>query len=190
MGVGYLPPVGGPGGFGGLSFTAQAPGEVHAGYSNAAAGSVRDAASAILGSSEATQGELQRAYTGMFMARALGSRNAFQQNEQRLGGEEFASGMSPELARLGRFSRESSLESTIAGNQAESDFGYHHDLAELIKGTGTEIAGLDMTQAGWLQQALLAKKARKANTEAGYIGLAGSALGSAASFAKPVPAPG
>lgn len=144
------------------------------------------AAGAIIGGSRAAEQHLNVAYRDLFAKRALGALGARQESARRLGYEGRAMGLSGGLARRIGFEEDADTIRYIGEAAAEAEFGRETDLAELAKGTGSELAGLKLHELGFGMQAYLARKGLKANERNAYLGLGGDLLGAAAEYGASV----
>ncbi len=162
---------------GGFSYT---PTEHLRGFPEEISRGIGDAAGFLLQGTAKAQAETQRAYERLFMQRALGDTFAFEENERRIGGESAATGLSPDLARLGSFQRQAGLQGMISAERAGAESEEAKVLAELAKGTGGELASLKMNENAMALSAYEAELARAAARKAGNKGLLGSAIGAAA----------
>lgn len=163
-------------GFGGYQFTPYAPGEISYGYSNAAAQGFGDTARTLLQSSQNAQQSLIKSFEEQYRHKAQGIAAGQQEYANRLGGEVASQGLAPDLARRMLLGGNASTQAQIGSAYGEAQSGLHQELADLLKGTGVELAHLNQAQVQMLQETLIAKKARKQATQAGYYGLAGGAL--------------
>lgn len=110
------------------------PANVSAGYGSTAG--------LILTGTQQAQQSLQNAYQQMFLSRVQGVQAGYQENERKLGGEFAASGMNPAATRLGAFQRQEGYQQQLGTAQGDAQQSYFEHLAQLQKGTGTELAQL------------------------------------------------
>lgn len=136
------------------------------------------AAAGYIGQSSQQAAEaLRRASEQSFAARAEGIAGARSEDRRRLGFEAGASGYSPELLRRMNFGLDADAQAQIGAARGESMAGFEEALAELTKGTGTELASLKANELGMLMQAYLAAKGRQAARKAGKNNLLGGIVG-------------
>lgn len=153
------------------------------GTSNLTRGSFSKAAGYLLQGSQMAAGSALQGFESMYRARAQGEAAAFGEQQDRLGGEVASQGYSPDLVRRMLLGGQAQSQARIGQARGEADQGYQQFLAELQRNTGVELSDLSMEEMNFIQQAYLAKQARKAGEKAGYIGLAGSAMGAAGAAA-------
>lgn len=143
------------------------------------------AANYLLQGSQGAQGEIMKGFESLYRHRAEGIAGAQQEFSNRLGGETAAQGLSPELARRMQFAGQQQAQAQIGSAYGEADAGMHNQLAELMKGTGVELANLKRDQISQILNAYLAKKARKASESGGITSLLSGGLGLAGSLFGP-----
>lgn len=126
----------------------------------------------VKGGSAAAGGLMRQGYEDAFRARAAGFAGQ-QAEQQRLYGAQIAGqGLSPDVAmRLAAENRVNGVQQ-LAGARADYSSGLNTGLAELAKGTGTELAGLSAQEAAALANYNAALKgAKSAQNAAGAAGL-------------------
>ena len=121
----------------------------------------------VIQGSVGAEERLRRGAENAFRVRAEGIAGSRSEFENRLLGEEQARGLNPTIGR--RLLFETQQEPAIAITQArgEIDSQLSQDLAELFKGTSTEIAQLGITDKSLAQQRDLQAKLRRALEKAG-----------------------
>lgn len=180
---GYAGNVGGPAGFGYTPITGNAaPQGFPSGLQGA--GGYAAAAGSILHGTQMAEDELRRSAEAMFRHRATGIVQGYGGYQQRLGAESAAQGLSPEAVRLQTMGGQPMIQSQIGEAQAGADAELHQLLAQLFKGTGTELAGLKLNELQTLLQSYWQRKGMKAANTANMFNLAGSALGAGANVAS------
>ena len=125
-------------GFGGFSYApagkSPLPNRLGQGYNQAA--------NYILGGSQGAQEQLRQQYESMLRSRSGGIGSAFGQAMQRGGAGLAGQGVSPQLQQLLMGGQKSNLLASFGEGVGADEADYHSSLAGLIKGTGTELAGL------------------------------------------------
>lgn len=173
---GYSGSVAGYGGFDYQPFSGnQAPQGLPAGFQGDN-GFAAIARYALRGSADA-ENHLRDAYGAAFARRLGGIASGQNEVERGVGYDTNAQGGSSALGMRGAVERRARAIQDVGMAGAESAYGLNNDLATLAKGTGTELAGVKRDELNLTFQAYLARKALKANTQAGYIGAAGEVLG-------------
>ncbi len=166
------------GGFNGYTFGEQegvGPGAT--GTANMTKGSFSKSAGYLLkGSQDAAQSAV-RGFESMYRARAQGEAAGFGEQQDRLGGEVAAQGYSPDLVKRMLLGGQGASQARIGQARGEADQGFQMFMAELQRNTGLELSQLSDEERNFIQQAYIAKQARKAGQQAAQIGFAGSALG-------------
>lgn len=176
--VGYSTQQGQPGsGYESLKFLTLAPNSSY-GYFQPLAEGYANAARNILEGSQGARAELTKSYEEAYRHAAEGIAGAQHEYGDRLSGEAASQGYSPELIRRMLFGADRSAQAQIGSVYGQTQAGLHSDLAQLFKGTGTELVGLERDQMSQILQAYLAKKAREESRKAGLLGFTGGALGS------------
>jgi len=174
---GYAGHVGGFGGFGYDPLTTGhgAPAGFPAGLqgSNGFAG----AANSIMQGSAQAEDQLRRSYEAMFRHRANAAVQGYGQMEQRMGAQNAAQGLSLEAIQRNQLAMQPQVMAQVGEARAQSDAGLGQDLAQLYKGTGTELTSLKLNEIGTLLQAYNARKARKAASGAATMDFAGNLVG-------------
>lgn len=120
---------------------------------------------------------LRQGYEDAFRQRVEGISAGRNEQQRRLSGDVQAQGYSPEMLRRLMFSLGAQDQASIGEAKAQSDAGLHQQLADLIKGTGTELAGLKQSEMAQLIQALMQYKARASARAAGKNQLLGQLVG-------------
>lgn len=169
----------GGGGYGGVSYAPNAwdkmPGGLQGklGYGGAA--------DAIFSGSRGADDEIRQGYDAILRQRAEGLTSGLADRERSYGAQASASGYSSDLAGrmsyAGGMADRAKYGSDAAGDQVH----LHEDLAKLLKGTGTEIAGLKQEEIGTILSAIYGDKAAKAAKGSGLGDLA-SIVGAVGSF--------
>lgn len=170
------------GGFGGQTYqplgghNANIPG-VPGGIQNA--NGFGAAAQSILTGSQGAQEALINAYRSQYQQRAEGIAGAQGERADQLGATESAQGMSPDLIQRMLLGSGAQTQRDIGAARGEGDLNLGTSLAELFKGTGTELAGLKMNEIQQLIQAYVASKSRAAAGKAATMQMIGAAAGAA-----------
>lgn len=133
---------------------------------------------ALRGSANA-EVRLRDAYGAAFARRLGGIASGQNEVERGVGYENRAQGLSTGFGMRSAMERRAQAIRDVGMAGAETAYGLNNDLATLDKGTATELAGVKRDEIGLTFQAYLARKAQKANQQAGYIGALGE-LGGAA----------
>lgn len=165
---------GGGGAFGGYSYgdpEGMGPGAV--GTPSILKGAFPRMAGYLLQGSQGAAGETIKSFEEQYRHKAQGIAAGQNEMQNRLGGEVASQGLSPDIARRMLMGSNASSQAAIGSTYGEAQAGMHGELAQLLKGTGVELAQLTRDQINVIMQAYIAKKSRyKGN------GL-GSALGTA-----------
>ena len=135
----------------------------------------------ITGGSQAAGGLLRQGYEDAYRARAAGFAGQQAEEGRTLGAQVSSQGLSPDAAmRLMAENRYSRL-GQLAASRSQYATDLNTGLAELSKGTGTELAGLSSQEAAVMAnyQAALkgAKAAKQGATDAGIASITGATLG-------------
>lgn len=172
-----VPNVGGFGGFnyqglGGANANIPGvPGGIQNGNGYAAA------AQSILTGSQGAQDALMKAYRSQYQQRAEGIAGAQSEMADRLGAQSSAQGISPDLIQRMLLGSSADTQRQLGAAKGESEMDFGTALAELLKGTGTELAGLKQNEIATLIQAYVASKARSAGQKAAFTGAVGNVAG-------------
>jgi hypothetical protein len=125
-------------------------------------------------------GELVRSgYEDMFKARAGAAVGGFDEQQSRLMANAAQSGLSPDVLQRMLYAPGMQVQNQIGQARAETQGGMNFDLAQLMKGTGSELAGLSEEEANMKMNLYAQKRGEKM---AGW-GMAGGLLGTAAGAA-------
>jgi hypothetical protein len=172
----YKNPAAGFGGFGYSTTSGNIfPKQLGQGY--------QQAAGFILGGSQGAQEQLRQQYESMLRARTGGAALAYGNAMQQGGGSLAGQGVSPQLARLLLGGQRSSLLGQMSQGIGQDESAYHSALAELMKGTGTELAGLKQNEVGSALDYLTGQKAISASKPSGLTELT-NLLSAGAGIAK------
>lgn len=140
---------------------------------------------ALLGSSEAER-NLRLGYGASLAKRLGGIAGAQDEYERELGYAGSTQGLSSGLAQRMALERRAAMIAGAGNAIAGADEEHYGALAELAKGTGTELAGIKRDEINLTFQAYLARKAMKAGNRAAIIGgvgqLGAAALGNPSAF--------
>jgi hypothetical protein len=139
-----------------------------------------NAARSILGGSQRAQKSLQSQYAEQYRHAAEGVAAGQSEYRNRMGGEVAAQGYSPDLVRRMLLGSDRQSQAQIGALHGEAQAGYFRDLAQLQKGTATEMAGLQTDELQMVVEAYNAKKGIGAAADAGKTGAIGSGIGAAA----------
>lgn len=135
------------------------------------------AAQSILTGSAGAQQSLIDAYRSQYQQRAEGIASAQGENADRLGAQSASQGISPDLVQRMLLGSNAQTQRDIGAARGDSDLNLGMSISELMKGTGTELAGLKLNEIQTLLQAYLASKARSAANKSAGIQALGSAAG-------------
>jgi hypothetical protein len=121
---------------------------------------------------------LRQAYENAFAARVAGAAGAIGGSQRAYGAQVAGQGLSPDVAQRMLAERRAGYMQDLEGARGELSSNLGQNLAELQKGTGTELAGLnrDMTAA-------LANY--RASVYGSQLGLLGGIIGAAGKIAAP-----
>lgn len=148
-------------GFGGFSYgdpEGMGPGAV--GTPSILKGQFPQTANYILQGSQGAANEIMRGFHDQYRHKAEGIAAGNSEYQDRLSGETASQGFSPELVRRMLVGSNRNTQAQIGSAFGDSEGAMHEQLAELLKGTGSELAGLKRDQIALIMQAYLAKKAR------------------------------
>ena len=137
----YTHPATGFGGYG-YSPTGKSPLPNHLG------GGYQQAAGFIMRGSQGAQEEMRQSYESMLRSKSGAVGAGYGSTMQRSGAGLAGQGVSPQLAQLLLGGQRSNLLSSFGQTLGQDEAGYHSALAELMKGTGTELAGLKTKELG------------------------------------------
>lgn len=169
----WIPEVGGFGGqtYQGIPNVPGVPGGIQNQHGYPAA------AQAILTGSAGAQQSLIEAYRAQYQQRAEGIASAQGEMTDRLGAQGSSQGFSNDIIQRMLLGSNAQTQRDIgaARGEGEKDFGIA--LAELLKGTGGEIASLKMHELQQVIQAYVASKARSAAKKTAGIAAIGGAVG-------------
>lgn len=157
-------------GFGGFGYTPSAgvlPHNLGQGYGQAAG--------YILGGSQGAQEQLRQQYESMLRSRTGGYGMAYGNAMQRGGNALAGQGVSPQLANMLLGGQRASLLGQMSSGIGQDEANYHGQLADLYKGTGTELAGLKQNEVGTSLSYLTGQSAIQASKPSGIEQLAGLA---------------
>lgn len=143
------------------------------------------AAQSILTGSQGAQDALLKAYRAQYQQRAEGIAGAQAEQADRLGAQASSQGISPDLIQRMLLGSNADTQRQIGAARGEGEVDYGTALAELLKGTGTELAGLKESELQQFIQAYIASKARAAGNKATWIGAGANVLGAGATAAIP-----
>jgi hypothetical protein len=123
---------------------------------------------------------LTRGYEDAFRMKNEAISGGMNERRRRLGAEVGAQGLSPEMLRRQLFVLDAEDRAQLGELFAESGMGLNTDLAELAKGTGTELAGMKQDELSLLLEMAFGAKARKAarKSKSGLGGILGTVAGS------------
>lgn len=131
----------------------------------------------IRGGTAAASDLLRRGYEAQFRGAAEGAVGGFDEMSSRIGAEGASNGLSPDVLQRLLYSSGMDLQSHLGELRGASEFGLDTDLAELLKGTGTELAGLTRDQLATMANYMAALKGAKATERAGLFGGVGGLIG-------------
>ena len=159
-------------GFGGFSYTPTStnvlPKQLGMGYGQAAG--------YILGGSQGAQEQLRQQYESMLRSRTGGAAVGYGNLMQRGGNSLASQGVSPQLSGLLLGGQRSDILGKMAAGIGGDEATYHSQLADLMKGTGTELAGLKTNEIGSTLNYLVGQaSAKAASSGSGMQDLAGLA---------------
>jgi len=162
-------------GYGGFSYTPTSQGVLPKGLG----AGYGQAASYILGGSQGAQEQLRQQYEAMLRSRTGGAGLAYGNTMQRGGNALAGQGLSPVLTQLLLGGQRSQLIGQMGAATGGAEADYHGALAELAKGTGTELAGLKQNEIGSSLNYLVGKQAIDASKPDAMTQLLGIATGAA-----------
>lgn len=136
----------------------------------------------VLGGTKSAEEQLRSAYEGQFRQRVGGLVGGYQDQASHLGAQGASQGLSGDVVQRMLTGQGAQLQSQIGQARGESQFGLGTDLAQLLKGTGSEMAGLHMNEAAVLANYMAALKGAKATQQAGLVSGIGGGLGSLLGF--------
>lgn len=125
---------------------------------------------------------INRGYQDAFGQKAAAFAGGQDERRRRLGAEYGAQGLSPEMVRRQLFALEPHERAQLGADLGQLGLSKNLDLAQLYKGTGSELAGFTQDELAMLLEGSNAAKARAAARKAGHNGLLGSVLGIGADF--------
>ena len=131
-------------GYGGFSYTPSSAGVLPKGLGYG----YGQAAGYILGGSQGAAEQTRLKYESMLRARTGGIGMAYGNQMQRGGNALAGQGISPILQQLLMHGQRSNALGQMASGAGEAESEYHGTLADLAKGTGTELAGLKTSELG------------------------------------------
>lgn len=134
------------------------------------------AAQSILTGSQGAQDALLKAYRAQYQQRAEGIAGAQGEQADRLGAQASSQGISPDLIQRMLLGSNADTQRQIGAARGEGQSDYFNSLAELLKGTGTELAGLKENELQQFIQGYIASKARAAGEKATWIGAGSNVL--------------
>ncbi len=137
------------------------------------------ASSLLQGSAEAEK-MMRKAAAYDYAHRAGGLARGFSDYQGSLTGDINGQGLSPELAKRMLYSRRAATLGAIGEAGGQSQATLYSGLAELRKGTGTELADLKLAELEQMLQLYYGKKAADQQRRNSLFKLAGSAIGAAA----------
>ena len=140
------------------------------------------AGSIIQGSVEAEK-MMRKAAAYDYAHRAGGLGRGFSDYRGSLTGNLQSQGMSPDIVQKQLYGARANAMGAIGEAGAQTQGSLYQSLAELYKGTGTELAGLKLHEMGQILQMFAAYKARKQNATNSLYQLGGTALRAGAAFA-------
>lgn len=152
---------GGGGGFGGFQYgdpEGMGPGSV--GIPSILKGSFPRTAGYLLQGAQGAQGETIKSFEEQYRHKAQGIAAGQNEYANRLGGETASQGLSPDIARRMIAGSNASSQAAIGSAFGDAQAGLHAELAQLLQGTGVELANLNRDQYNSIMQAYLAKKSR------------------------------
>src|SRR5262245_56140709 len=138
-----------------------------------------DIFSTVRGGTAQAADYLRQGYENLFQSRAQGMIGGFGEARSRMGAQAANQGLSPDVLQRLLFAPEMELQSSLGSAAGEAGSGLAFDLAKLMKGTSSEIAGLTRDELSLWVNKELAKGAAKAGRRAGTVSGVGSLLGSA-----------
>lgn len=133
----------------------------------------------VTAGSRGAEGLLRDAYDKLFTTRAEGIVGGQRQFERGLGALSASQGYSPEMTGLLSESARAESIRGLGEARAQGESELDMLLAELLKGTGTELAGLSIAEAQSVLQNFLASKARSIARKGQKYDLWGAAIGAA-----------
>lgn len=152
------------------------------GIGNRIGNAFEDIFSTVRGGTATAADYLQQGYENLFQQRAQGMIGGFGEAQSRMGAQAASQGLSPDVLQRLMFAPGQVLQANLGALSGESGAGLAFDLAKLMKGTSSEIAGLTEDELSLWVQKEMAKRAAKAGRNAGIMSgigsLAGAAIGS------------
>lgn len=143
-------------------------------------GGIGSAADTVLQASSGAEAALRRGYEAMLREQAGNVAGAQEENDQRTRATLTAGGVSPMLANLIGGGRNLRSQADYGGAVAGATAGFETDRANLIKSTGTELAGIKEYDIGLLMGSHNAYQAAQAAQPSGIdyaLQVAGLAIG-------------
>lgn len=121
---------------------------------------------------------LRSGYESQFRARAQGAVGGFGEMSSRLGAQGAQQGLSPDVLQRLLYAPGMDLQSQLGAMKGEGESELDMQLAELMKGTSSELMGIDRDSLSMFLNKEAAKRARKDAQNAGWVAGFGT-LGSA-----------
>lgn len=166
-------------GYGGIKFSPNAWGGLPGGLKGERG--YAGAANAIFAGSRGADDEIRQGYDAILRQRAEGLTSGLADRERSFNAQAGASGYSPDLAARMSYSGGMADRAKYGADAAGDEVHLHEDLAKLLKGTGTEIAGLKQEEIGTILSAIYGDKAAHAAKGNGIADIA-SLVGAVGSF--------
>lgn len=157
-----------PGQYHGLGYTPSSFGGVPSGMSQAYGA----AGQSLLKGSQGAEEELRKKYEAMLRARAGGLGMAYDQQMRSAGNQFAGAGISPELLGLVQGGYKANYLGQLGSSMGDLGSDLHGTLAELLKGTGTELAGLKQNEAASALNYLVGKASADAAQPSGISSIA------------------
>lgn len=129
---------------------------------------------------------LRQGYENLYNQRAQGLIGGFNESSSRMGAQAAAQGLSPDVLQRLMLAPGQQLQAQLGELGGEVGSGLSFDLARLLKGTGTELAGLTQSHLSAFINKEVAKRAARKRMQAGILSGLGGLLGAGiGAFAGP-----
>jgi len=167
------------GSWGGFNFTSTPTGGSGVGPGMSGPEGIGSEAQFVLQGSAGAEAALRRGYEMMLREQAGNVANAQLEDERKTRASLAAGGVSPLLASLISGSRRTRAQGDYGGAVAGAGADYQMNMANLLKGTGSELAGIKQFDLGLLLKAKQGKDAANAAEQGGLGQVLGGIAGAA-----------